>query len=210
MKWCYVILVRLQNSAPAPAGGAVGAQAVALLIQGDQGAFYRCGFLGAQDTLYDKMGRHYFRSCEIVGSIDWIFGDGQSFYQYCKITSIANAGSGSITAQNRASNSGTGFVFFQCAIGGSGSIYLGRAWGVYSRVIFYQCNIANMIRPEGWMDWNDPSRDKTVFYAEFQCWGPGANRWGRVSWSKVLTAKQAAPFGSIDFIDGKWWLQSAM
>lgn len=198
------------NSAPPPPGGAVGKQAVALRIQGDQGAFYRCGFFGAQDTLYDKEGRHFFRSCEIVGSIDWIFGNGQSFYMYCKMTSIAVGGSGSVTAQKRDSNSKTGFVFFQCKIGGSGSIYLGRAWGAYSRVIFYQCQIANMIRPEGWMDWADPARQKTVYYAEYQCTGPGANRDGRVSWSKSLTTEQAKPFSTISFIDGQDWLEPAM
>lgn len=204
--WFIASDCTFQNSAPAPPGGAVGKQAVALRIQGDFGAFYRCGFLGAQDTLYDKEGRHFFRSCEIVGSIDWIFGDGQSFYQYCKLTSIAKANSGSVTAQKRESNSKTGFVFFQCSIGGSGSIYLGRAWGVYSRVIFYQCQIANMIRPEGWQDWNDPKRRKTIFYAEYKCSGPGASRKGREKWSLVLTDKQAAPFATTSFIDGKSWL----
>ncbi len=71
----------LQNSAPAPVGGAVGKQAVALLIQGDMAAFYDCSFYGAQDTLYDKTGRHYFKDCYIQGSIDFIFGDGQSLYE---------------------------------------------------------------------------------------------------------------------------------
>lgn len=196
----------LQNSAPPPPGGAVGAQAVALRIQGDLAAFYRCTFLGAQDTLYDKEGRHYFRDCEIVGSIDWIFGDGQSFYHTCKIRSIAKDGSGSVTAQKRESVSKTGFVFFKCNIGGSGKIYLGRAWGTHSRVIFYQCNIANMIRPKGWQDWNDPKRQKTVYYAEYKCTGPGADRKGRVKWSLALTDKQAAPFGTTDFVDGGAWI----
>jgi pectinesterase len=71
----------LQNSAPAPVGGAVGRQAVAFLIQGDMAAFYDCSFYGAQDTLYDKAGRHYFKDCYIQGSIDFIFGDGQSLYE---------------------------------------------------------------------------------------------------------------------------------
>jgi pectinesterase len=70
-----------QNTAPAPPGGAVGKQAVALRITGDKGAFYNCKFLGAQDTLYDQQGRHYFRNCYIEGSIDFICGDGQSLYQ---------------------------------------------------------------------------------------------------------------------------------
>jgi len=69
-----------QNSAPAPAGGAVGKQAVAFRITGDMAAFYRVAFLGAQDTLYDQTGRHLFAHCFIQGSIDFIFGDGRSLY----------------------------------------------------------------------------------------------------------------------------------
>ncbi|KAG0621381.1 hypothetical protein M758_3G015400 [Ceratodon purpureus] len=194
------------NSAPAPPGGAVGKQAVALRIQGDKGAFYRCGFYGAQDTLYDKEGRHYFRSCDIIGSIDYVFGDGQSIYQFCNLKSIAKGFSGSITAQKRESNSKTGFVFYRCTISGTGTIYLGRAWGTHSRVVFIECSMANMIRPIGWQDWNDPKRQKTVFYAEYKCSGPGANRKGRAPWSKVLTKAQADMFTNYNFIGGKTWL----
>jgi pectinesterase len=194
------------NSAPAPPGGAVGKQAVALRIQGDQGAFYRCGFFGAQDTLYDKEGRHYFRNCLIVGSIDFVFGNGQSIYELCNIRSIAKGFSGSITAQDRESNSMTGFVFLRCNIYGTGTIYWGRAWGAYSRVVFIECKMANMIRPIGWHDWEDPKRQKTAFYAEYMCTGPGANRKGRAPWSRVLTKKQAGFFTSIDFIGGKSWV----
>jgi len=70
-----------QNSAPAPSAGAVTQQAVALRITGDYAAFYNCGFYGSQDTLNDDMGRHYYKNCEIVGSIDFIFGDAQSLYK---------------------------------------------------------------------------------------------------------------------------------
>ena len=49
-------------------------------------AFYKCGFYGAQDTLFDAIGRHYFKKCYIEGSIDFIFGHGQSFYKVTLIT----------------------------------------------------------------------------------------------------------------------------
>jgi hypothetical protein len=75
-----------QNSAPAPESGAVGQQATALYISGDMGAFYGCGFLGAQDTLYDHNGRHYFEQCYIQGSIDFIYGDGKSLYKVRNLT----------------------------------------------------------------------------------------------------------------------------
>ena len=67
--------------APIPNPGDIGGQAVALSISGDQAAFWGCGFFGAQDTLHDDKGRHYFRDCYIQGSIDFIYGNGKSFYQ---------------------------------------------------------------------------------------------------------------------------------
>lgn len=48
--------------------------------------------------------------------------------------------------------------------------------------------------------------DRTVFYGQYKCSGPGAVTKGRVKWSKELTSKQARPFSSISFIDGKDWL----
>jgi len=72
--------VTKQNTNPPPAGGAVGQQAVAFRIEGDYAQFTRVAFLGAQDTLYDKKGRHYFKDCYIKGSIDFVFGAGLSYY----------------------------------------------------------------------------------------------------------------------------------
>ena len=55
--------------------------AVAVSVQGDKNSFYRCAFIGVQDTLFDAIGRHFFRSCYIEGAVDFIFGDGTSMYQ---------------------------------------------------------------------------------------------------------------------------------
>lgn len=74
--------------APIPVPGAVGAQAVAIRIGGDQAAFWGCGFFGAQDTLHDDRGRHYFKECYIQGSIDFVFGNGKSFYEVCTVVYI--------------------------------------------------------------------------------------------------------------------------
>mgnify|MGYP002776877040 FL=1 len=74
-------VVNVQNSAPPPAPGAYGGQAVAVLLNGDKMAFYECGFYGSQDTLFDYEGRHYFKNCYIQGAIDFIFGHGQSLYK---------------------------------------------------------------------------------------------------------------------------------
>jgi len=55
--------------------------AVAATICGDKSAIYHCGFLGYQDTLWDRTGRHYFKNCYIQGDVDFIFGEAQSFYE---------------------------------------------------------------------------------------------------------------------------------
>lgn len=71
----------MQNTAPAPMPGMQGWQAVAFRISGDKAYFSGCGFYGAQDTLCDDAGRHYFKECYIEGSIDFIFGNGRSIYK---------------------------------------------------------------------------------------------------------------------------------
>lgn len=70
-----------KNTAPPTSPGQLGGQAVALRIEGDQAAFYNCGFYGHQDTLFDSLGRHYFKHCFIEGSTDFIFGNGRSLYE---------------------------------------------------------------------------------------------------------------------------------
>ena len=74
----YLLLHCVQNSYNRPLEIR---QAVAVAVFGDKSAFFECGFVGLQDTIWDERGRHYFHNCYIEGSIDFIFGNGQSFYE---------------------------------------------------------------------------------------------------------------------------------
>ncbi|KAJ7563816.1 hypothetical protein O6H91_03G126700 [Diphasiastrum complanatum] len=196
--------ITFKNSASLNHQGVAPGQAVALQVSGDMTAFYDCHFIGCQDTLYDRQGRHYFRDCYIEGSIDFIFGDGRSLYKDCELHAT---GSGWLTAQKRQDpTENTGFSFVNCRVTGAGLFYLGRAWGPFSRVVFLFSFIENIITPSGWDDWGDPSRDRTVFYGQYRCSGPGANVKDRVAWSYALTEAEAEPFMDANFIDGHDWL----
>lgn len=132
---------------------------MAFRISGDKAAFKSCRFIGAQDTLYDHVGRHYFENCYIEGSVDFVFGDGLSLYKNCHLHAVTNS-YGALAAQKRESLlEETGFSFVGCRVTGSGALYLGRAWGTFSRVVFAYTYMDKIITPKGWYDWGDKNRD---------------------------------------------------
>ncbi|KAG5079491.1 hypothetical protein JHK86_003556 [Glycine max] len=129
--------------------------AVAAMVSGDKAYFFRVGFFGVQDTLWDVAGRHYYMLCTMQGAVDFIFGAAQSLFERCSISVIGGALapglSGFITAQGREnSQDANGFVFKDCHVFGSGSSYLGRPWRSYARVLFYNTTMTNVVQPSGW------------------------------------------------------------
>ncbi|TYH72854.1 hypothetical protein ES332_D05G284900v1 [Gossypium tomentosum] len=185
-----------------------GAKAVALRVSGDRAAFFGCRILSYQDTLLDDTGRHYYSNCYIEGAVDFIFGNAASLFERCHLHTLSEGGA-SITAQRRESPSEeTGFTFLGCKITGVRTAVLGRPWGPYSRVIFALTYMSNVILPQGWDDWGDSSKQSTVFYREYKCYGPGANNRKRVEWSQQLTTKEAEIFLTKNMIGGKSWIRS--
>ncbi|XP_042939458.1 putative pectinesterase 52 [Carya illinoinensis] len=189
-------------------------QAVAARIYGDKSAFYGCGFIGFQDTLWDATGRHYYKNCYIEGGVDFIWGNGQSIYEDCLIN--ATAGSlfspdsvSYVTAQGRSSPYETsGFVFRLGAVFGTGKIFLGRAYGPYSRVIFHGTTLGRAVAPEGWNEWNSKGHEDKLTYAEVDCKGPGSDKSKRVKWMKKLRPSELHQFSKSRFINQNRWLES--
>ncbi|KAL1537083.1 pectinesterase [Salvia divinorum] len=184
-------------------------QAVAARIKGDKSVFYRCGFFGLQDTLWDVQGRHYFKSCTIEGAVDFIFGAAQSLYESCTISVVAGSvnGPGFITAQGRENpNDMSGFVFNNCNIVGDGKVYLGRPWRNYARVLFYNTQMSDIIVPQGWNAWRSTGHENQLSLSEYKCKGPGSMSSGRVGWAKKLSDGEADKLATISFIDNHGWI----
>jgi len=177
--------ITFENSA-----GPVG-QALAIRVDGDRAVFRNCRFLGWQDTILLNRGRQYFENCYIAGHVDFIFGAATAFFERCHIHCLR---SGYITAASTYDYHPYGFVFSHCKITGESAevkTYLGRPWRDFSAVVYLNTEMSDVVRPEGWQNWNLPAREKTSRYAEFNSSGSGANPKARVAWSRQLTKSEA-------------------
>jgi pectinesterase len=180
-------------------------QAVALGVDSDRAVFRNCRFLANQDTLYANSGRQYYYKCYVRGDVDFIFGNAAAVFDQCEIQS---SGKGYLTAQSRTSDDQkTGYVLLNCKLTAAdgvadGSVYLGRPWRPFARVVYLQCEMGPQINPAGWLKWRTTDKEIKAFYAEYDCTGPGAASDKRVDWSKQLGAADADRFSKEKFLAG--------
>ncbi len=180
-------------------------QAVALRVEGNRASFFNCKMLGFQDVLFLSGNgvKHYFQDCYIEGTTDFIFGAATALFDNCLIHSKKNS---HVTAASTNSIIPYGFVFKNCKLTGDSSlnkVSLGRPWSPTASVTYINCWLGKHIVEEGWNNWKNPANEATARYSEYNSTGPGANPTKRVSWSKQLTAEQAADL-TISKIFGTW------
>ena len=201
-------------------------QAVAFRSDSDLSFMENCEFLGNQDTLYAHSLRQYFKSCRIVGNVDFVFGNSAAVFQDCQILvkprqeNPEKGAQNVVTAQSRADPSqSTGFVFQTCSINGTQEYmalyhnntgvhecYLGTLWKEYSRVVFINCNFQEIIVPEGWKPWTEDGALNTLYYGEFENSGPGSNTSQRVPWSSQIPKEHIYTYSIQNFIQGHEWI----
>ena len=195
---------RAENITFENSSGPVG-QAVAVRIDGDQVAFINCRFSGNQDTLYPhgEKSHQYYRDCIIEGTVDFIFGWSTVVFDRCTLICKDH---GFVTAPSTNEGTAFGFVFLDCKVSGTaqeGSFYLGRPWRPFAKSAFLRCELGNLIKPEGWHNWDKPDAEKTSFFAEYQNTGSGASVDKRISWSHQLTSEEASAYTPENIL-GEW------
>ncbi|KAK9101223.1 hypothetical protein Scep_024653 [Stephania cephalantha] len=120
-----------------------------------------------------------FYNCKFLGYQDTLCDDkGNHFFQNCYIEGTVD------------------FIF-----GDGRSLYLERA-----KVVFAYTYMGTLVNPEGWSDKGFTSRDKTVFYGEYQCTGPGTSTSKRAKYTKVLSNGEAKPYLDKSYINAATWL----
>ncbi|KAG5626046.1 hypothetical protein H5410_011264 [Solanum commersonii] len=187
-------------------------QGVALRVDSDQSAFFRCSMEGYQDTLYAHSLRQFYRECNIYGTIDFIFGNGAAVLQNCKIYTRPPLPlqKVTITAQGRKSpDQSTGFSIQDSYIYATRPTYLGRPWKMYSRTVYMNTYMSGMVQPRGWLEWYGNFALNSLWYGEYKNYGPGSSLSGRVTWPgyHIIKDPSTANFFTVQhFIDGMSWL----
>lgn len=178
----------INNAGPGEKAG----QAIALYNEGTNNTFKRCIFRGYQDTLclgplpdYQKDGtlfstpkfkkeftrkRTTFQNCYIEGTVDFIFGGGESVFEQCEIKSLLRPMNkeGYITAASTPKDN-NGFYFNKCYLTADldvENVYLGRPWRPFANVTFSNCIVGRHIAPSRWDDWGNTNNRQSVRFME--------------------------------------------
>ncbi|KAG3100626.1 hypothetical protein PI125_g14673 [Phytophthora idaei] len=128
-------------------------QAVAVYVDNTDYGFYACNFTGYQDTLCANKGKELYARTYISGAVDFIFGlQSKAWFESCDLESVGN---GCVTANGNSNSSNLSeYVFnnarvFSTNASMNGTAYLGRPWYPYSRVVFQNCQLGDVISPQG-------------------------------------------------------------
>ncbi|XP_010257625.1 PREDICTED: pectinesterase 2-like [Nelumbo nucifera] len=196
-------------------------QAVALVSGSDLSVFYRCGFIGYQDTLYVHSQRQFYKQCYIYGTIDFIFGNAAVVLQNCMIVARRplHGQANVITAQGRSDpHQNTGISIHKSRVIASSDLrpvlssvktFLGRPWQQYSRTVYLQTYLDGLVDPAGWLEWGGSFALNTLYYGEYKNIGPGSSTARRVKWRGyrvIRNPSEASLFTVGNFISGRSWL----
>lgn len=126
--------------------------------------------------------RQYYKNCYICGDVDFIFGGATAYFNHCEIFSKYNITEddekyegrvkGYVAAPCTYRDQKYGFVFRKCRFTGDcpeNTVYLGRPWRIYAKIVLLECEIGKHIKVEGWHDWDKAVARETAYFGEYHC-----------------------------------------
>ena len=116
----YLQDLTLKNALDYYNAGAAG-RAVTLQDKGYRTICNRVRLLSYQDTYYsdNNLGQSYFQDSEIHGTVDFICGDGDVWFEHCKIVTEKRSKDGSgrnVIAAPKTSKTPWGYIFNRCTV----------------------------------------------------------------------------------------------
>jgi pectin methylesterase-like acyl-CoA thioesterase len=187
-----------------------GSQAEALAVNADQVTLRNATFKSLQDTLL-LTGRVYVVDSYVEGNVDFVWGNGVTYFDSCEIKTVGRAGA---IVQARNGANGYGYVFVDSKLTSDSGItgqVLARIDATaypYSHVAYVNCQMSSAITAKGWTItpagttatsnlrfWEYQSTDST---------GKALNVSGRDPASKQLSASEAAMMRDKATVLGGW------
>ncbi|KAI3851009.1 hypothetical protein MKX03_014434 [Papaver bracteatum] len=157
-----------------------------------------------------------FSHCSIMGTVDFIFCNAAMVVQNSKVIArkpMKNQNN-MCTAQGRTDpNQNTGTSIQNCnviassdlePVKGSFKTFLGRPWKAYSRTVYMESFLGDLINPAGWAEWNASNPfTKKLYYGEYANRGPGPG------YHVIKNPAKAEKFTVAELIQGGAWLKSS-
>jgi pectin methylesterase-like acyl-CoA thioesterase len=208
----YMQDVSLKNKMDYRTGVLLG-RGVALWDQGSKNIYKNVKLLSNQDTYYTGGDRSYLETCEIHGTVDFICGGGDIFFNECLLYLEDRSGN-CITAP--ATNSNWGYVFNRCTIDGfesnNNSYRLGRPWSNAPKSVYLNTTMKTLPAATAW---GDPMNVNPSVFAEYNSMNASGTLIDlssrRSSYTKdgvtvnlnpVLTSQQAAQYAITNVVGG--------
>jgi uncharacterized repeat protein (TIGR02543 family) len=182
---------------------------VAVQQQGDKFIYKNVKLLSTQDTYYTKgKKRTYWENGEIHGTTDYICGDGDIFFNQCRLYNLKQS---AMTAPSTTTQ--WGYVFSGCTIDGDVNDYtftLGRSWNT-AKAVYINTTMKKLPSAAGW---GDPMNSNPQVFSEYNsktASGTSVDLSSRrtsytkgvtVTLNPVLSASQAAEYTVANVLSG--------
>ncbi|MDE6125772.1 MAG: hypothetical protein K2G30_02345 [Muribaculaceae bacterium] len=168
------------------------------LYGGNRDVLVNMTLLGYQDTyVTGEQGYHF--NCEIHGSVDYICGGGNHYFDHC--TFVNDREGAVICAPSTGASAKWGYVFQNCTVKGYG-YDLGRPWQNEPRAYFLNTTMETIANEGGWLGMGSGLLTTHFYeYNSMDAAGNAVDLSGRVNpstsankYTPVLTDEEAAEF----------------